>query len=74
MIDPADDPNSAYAVIPVEPDGSRIPATWWRVTRYGEHWRLCYTLESAQRYATDPAYRAELSAAETPLHLRQPTR
>jgi hypothetical protein len=65
-----DDPNSAYAILPAEPDGSLIPATWWRVTRNGEPWRTCPTRESAERYATDPAYRAEIAAAETPLHLR----
>ena len=29
------------------------------------------TREAAERYATDPAYRAELAEAETPLHLRR---
>lgn len=65
-----DDPNEAYAVVPADPDGF-IPATWWRVTRYGQPWRTCPTREAAERYATDPAYRAEITAAEKPLHLRK---
>lgn len=60
-----DDPNEAYAFFPdVSWEG------WWRVTKNGESFRLCPTRESAERYATDPAYRAELAAKETPLHLR----
>jgi hypothetical protein len=67
-----DDPNEAYAVVPAEEVLHGSPEGWWRVTRNGQRWRLCPTRESAERYCADPAYRAELSAAETPLHLRKP--
>ena len=67
-----DDPNEAYAIIPAEEALHGPPEGWWRITRNGQPWRLCPTREAANRYATDPAYRAELAAAESPLHLHKP--
>lgn len=63
-----DDPNDAYTVTPSPAD--QWPEGWFQVRRYGEPWRTCPSREAAERYATDPAWRAELAAAETPLHLR----
>jgi hypothetical protein len=72
MLAPDDDPNEAYALIPAPPDGF-WPSTWWTVTRYGNPVRHFSPAHrgNAERYCTDPAYRAELAATETPLHLRK---
>lgn len=73
MIDDPPDPNAAYAVLPV-PEGHWL-AGGWMVTRNSEPCRYYAQADraAADRYATDPAWRAELAARETPLH-RQPDR
>ena len=55
-----DDSNEAYAVVPIEP-GPRGPLKgWWTVKRNGTPVRHFPGKEKAQRYATDPEYRASL--------------
>jgi hypothetical protein len=51
-----DDPNEAYEVVPIEGP----PKGWWTVKRNGLPVRHFPGKEKAQRYATDPAYRASL--------------
>ena len=55
-----DDPNEAYVVVPAEPGAKGPPHTWWTVKRNGIALRHFPGKEMAQRYATDPAYRASL--------------
>jgi hypothetical protein len=55
-----DDPNEAYEVVPAEPGAKGPPHTWWTVKRNGIAVRHFPGKEKAQRYATDPAYRASL--------------
>jgi hypothetical protein len=55
-----DDPNEAYQVVPAEPGAKGPPHTWWTVKRNGIAVRHFPGKEKAQRYATDPAYRASL--------------
>lgn len=55
-----DDPNEAYEVVPAKGDGP--PSTWWTVLRNGipvRHFGPDAKL-LAERYATDPHYRASL--------------
>jgi hypothetical protein len=55
-----DDPNEAYEVVPIEPGPHGPPKGWWTVKRNGHPVRHFPGKEKAQRYATDPAYRASL--------------
>jgi hypothetical protein len=57
-----DDPNEAYVVVPVEPGPNGPPKGWWTVKRNGIAVRHFPGKENAQRYATDPEYRASLVA------------
>jgi len=56
-----DDPNEAYEVVPREPGLYGPPHTWWTVKRKGIPVRYFPGKEKAERYATDPEYRASLS-------------
>jgi hypothetical protein len=55
-----DDPNEAYEVVPIEPGPHGPPKGWWTVKRNGLPVRHFPGKENAQRYATDPEYRASL--------------
>src|SRR6266436_3203393 len=55
-----DDLNKAYEVVPIEPGPHGPPKGWWTVKRNGLPVRHFPGKEKAQRYATDPAYRASL--------------
>ena len=55
-----DDPNEAYVVVPTEPGPNGPPKGWWPVKRNGIAVRHFSGKEKAQRYATDPEYRASL--------------
>lgn len=66
------DPNEAYTIIPTVPEPHGPPAHWWTVLHHGEPTRYCPTREAAERYATDPVYRARIAADEVPLHERNP--
>jgi hypothetical protein len=55
-----DDPNEAYEVVPIEPGPNGPPKGWWTVKRNGTPVRHFPGKEKAQRYATDPEYRASL--------------
>jgi hypothetical protein len=57
-----DDPNEAYVVVPTEPGPNGPPKGWWTVKRNGIAVRHFPGKEKAQRYATDPEYRASLIA------------
>jgi len=56
------DPNEAYEVVPIEPEprGHGPPKGWWTVKRNGLPVRHFPGKEKAERYATDPEYRASL--------------
>jgi hypothetical protein len=55
-----DDPNEAYDVVPIEPGPKGPPKGWWTVKRNGIPVRHFPGKENAERYATDPEYRASL--------------
>ena len=55
-----DDPNEAPEVVPIEPGPHGPPEDWWTVKRNGLPVRHFSGKEKAQRYATDPEYRASL--------------
>src|SRR6267378_5544298 len=55
-----DDPNEAYEVVPVEPEPHGPPKGWWTVKRNGLPVRHFPGKEKAQRYGTDPEYRASV--------------
>jgi hypothetical protein len=55
-----DDPNEAYEVVPIEPGPNGPPKGWWTVKRNGFPVRHFPGKKNAQRYATDPEYRASL--------------
>ena len=59
-----DDPNDAYEVVPHEPGPHGPPKGWWTVKRSGLPVRHFPGKEKAQRYATDPEYRASLAAGK----------
>jgi hypothetical protein len=59
-----DDPNEAYEVVPIEPGPYGPPKGWWTVKRNGLPVRHFPGKERAQRFATDPEYRASLVAAK----------
>jgi hypothetical protein len=56
---PDDDPNEAYEVVP-RAHMQRGPPCWWTVKRNGIPVRHFPGKEKAQRYATNPEYRASL--------------
>ena len=58
MID--DDPNEAYAVVPIEPGPHGPPKGWWTVKRNALPVRHFPGKKKAERYATDPEYRVSL--------------
>jgi hypothetical protein len=55
-----DDPNEAHEVVPIEPGPHVPPEGWWTVKRKGLPVRHFPGKEKAERYATDPEYRASL--------------
>jgi hypothetical protein len=59
-----DDPNEAYEVVPIEPGPHGPPPGWWTVKRNGLPVRHFPGKENAQRFATDPEYRASLAAGK----------
>jgi hypothetical protein len=59
-----DDPNEAYEVVPIEPGPHGRPVGWWTVKRNGLPVRHFPGKENAQRFATDPEYRASLAAGK----------
>jgi hypothetical protein len=58
------DPNEAYEVVPVASGQHGTPEGWWTVKRNGIAVRHFPSKEKAQRYATDPEYRASLVSAK----------
>jgi hypothetical protein len=59
-----DDPNEVYEVVPVEPGPHGPSHTWWTVKRKGIPVRYFPGKEKAERFATDPEYRASLVTAK----------
>ena len=59
-----DDPNEAYAVVPHEPGLHGPPKGWWTIKRNGIPVKHFPGKEKAERYATDPEYRASLGAGK----------
>ena len=57
---PGNDSSEAYEVIPM-PEHRRGPKGWWTVMRDGIPVRHFPKRAGANRYATDPAYRASLT-------------
>jgi hypothetical protein len=57
-------PNEAYEVVPIEPGPHGPPKGWWTVKRNGTPVKHFPGKEKAQRYATDPGYRASLVAGK----------
>jgi len=57
---PGNDSSEAYEVIPM-PEHWRGPKGWWTVMRDGIPVRHFPKRAGANRYATDPAYRASLT-------------
>jgi hypothetical protein len=57
---PDDDPDEAYEVVPREHMQRGPPHGWWTVKRNDIAVRHFPGKEKAQRYATDPEYRASL--------------
>jgi hypothetical protein len=60
-----DDPNDAYEVVPIEPGPHGPPKGWWTVKRNSLPVKHFPGKEKAERYATDPEYRASLAAGKT---------
>jgi hypothetical protein len=58
------DPNEAYEVAPIEPGPHGPPEGWWTVRRNGMPVRYFPGKEKAERFATDPEYRASHSSPE----------
>jgi hypothetical protein len=57
-------PNEAYEVVPIEPAPHGPPVGWWTVERNGLPVRHFPGKEKAERFATDPEYRASLAAGK----------
>jgi hypothetical protein len=55
-----EDPNEAYEVAPIEPGLHGPPKGWWTVKRNGLPVKHFPRKAKAERYATDPEYRASL--------------
>jgi hypothetical protein len=70
-LDPANDPNDAYAVISTPAKLRGPPTDWWTVTHNGVPvWHYPPNRRDlAERFATDPAYRLE-RASKKNLHAR----
>ena len=66
--DPANDPNEAYAVIPMPAKLRGPPTGWWTVTHNGVPvWHFPWDKRDlAERFATDPAYRLEFVSKNRP--------
>ena len=66
--DPANDPNEAYAVIPMPARLRGPPTDWWAVTHNGVPvWFFPPNhRDLAERFATDPAYRLEFVSKNRP--------
>jgi hypothetical protein len=58
------DPNEIYEVVPIDPGPCGPPEGWWTVKRNGMPVRYFPDKEKAQRFATDPEYRAGLVAVK----------
>jgi hypothetical protein len=65
-----DDPNEAYEVVPIEPGPHGPPLGWWTVKRNGLPVRHFLGKENAERFATDPEYRASLAAGRLGLEVK----
>ncbi len=59
-----DDPSETYEVVPIENGPHGTPEDWWTVKRNGIPVRYVAGKEKAQRFATDPEYRASLVTAK----------
>ena len=59
-----DDLNQAYEAVPIKPGANGPPKGWWTVKRNGIPVRHFPGREKAERYATDPEYRASLAAGK----------
>ena len=73
-IDPTNDPNEAYEVVPMKPGPHGPPPGWWTATCNGipvYHFGPAHRSE-ADRYISDPAYR--LSRQRHYAHDRGPAR
>src|SRR5882672_10707896 len=53
-----DDPKEAYGVMPREPERRGLASSWCTVKSYALPVRRCPGKTIAQRFATDPEYRA----------------
>ena len=58
-IDPDDDPNEAYDVVPM-PEEPHGPRGWWSVTANGIPVWHFGAIEKARQYATDAAHRLSM--------------
>jgi hypothetical protein len=54
------DPNEAYEVVPIESGPHGPPEGWWTVKRDGLAVRHFPGREKADKFASDPEYRASL--------------
>jgi hypothetical protein len=65
---PANDPNEAYAVIPMPAKRHCPPTGWWTVTHSGVPVRHFPPdkRDLAERFATDPAFRFEFVSKNRP--------
>ena len=61
-----DDPSEAYEVVPIAETRRGPPHGWWTVKRNGVPVRHFPGKEKAERYATDPDYRASLQTKKAP--------
>ena len=59
------DPNEAYEVVRIEPGPHGPPKGWWTVKRKSIPVRYFPGKENAQRFASDPEYRASLVTVKT---------
>jgi uncharacterized protein (DUF1330 family) len=59
-----DDPNEGYEAVPIEAGPHGPPEGWWTVRRNGMPVRHFPSKQKAERFATDPEYRASLVTAK----------
>jgi hypothetical protein len=59
-----DDPNEGYEGVPIEAGPHGPPEGWWTVRPNGMPVRHFPGKEKAERFATDPEYRASLVTAK----------
>ena len=66
--DPANDPNDAYAVVPMRARLRGPPTDWWTVMHNGVPvWFFpANHRDVAERFATDPAFRLEFVSKNRP--------